>query len=514
MQQYDSIVVGAGHNGLVCAAYLARSGRKVLILEAADAPGGLAAIHPFHPGYRVAVAHSVGHFSRNVADELGLARHGFAPDQAALPTIALGPGAKSVVLTEGTLIGASDEDREDYASYRGLMQKFATALRPFWHKTMPRLEPGNFRSGIALAQIAFRLRRLGTADMREFLRIASLPMRDLLDERFSDDLLKAALCWDGIIGSKMAPRSPNNAVLALLYRMSEGAERMHTPLFSGSGGLVDALCGAAKVAGAEIRCNSPVARILVESGRGGLSARGVQLASGDMLAANVVVSAVDPKTTFLRLVGPRHLEIGFSSRIRRVRAQGLVAKLHLALDGLPAVGNLDRPDGRLILAASMDAIERAYDDAKYGNCPEEPVLEVVIPSLRDPALAPPGHHVLSAHVLYVPYRLRGGWTEEAYGRLRERSIDVIARHAPGIRERIVHAEVLTPADLELRCGTAGGHWHHGEFALDQLLMMRPTYGAAQYATPVTNLYLCGAGSHPAGDLTGIPGHNAARHILQ
>lgn len=514
MQRHDVIVVGAGHNGLVCGAYLARSGRKVLILEASQSPGGFAAFRTFHPGYRVAIAHTVGHFSRTVAVELDLARHGYAEQQPALSTLALGSGGQALVVERGAIGGAGDENRAACESYFGTMQKFADALRPFWHRAMPRLQPGDLGSGLELARIAWRLRRLGRDDMREFLRVVSLPMRDLLDERFSGDLLKAALSWDGIIGSNMAPRSPNNAVLGLLYRMSEGVPRMHTTLVSGTTGLIGALCGAATASGAEIRCNASVKSVLVEGGRDGLAARGVELANGETLSADIVVSAVDPKATFLRLVGQRNLEIGFSGRIRRIRSQGLVGKLHLALRDLPTIGGLARPDGRLILAESMDAIEWAHDDAKYGRCPDHPVLEVVLPSLRDPALAPRGHHVLSAHVLYVPYRLRGGWTGEARDCMRERSIDAIARHAPGIRASIVHAEFLTPADLEQRTGASGGHWHHGEFALDQLLMMRPTYGAAQYATPLANLYLCGAGTHPAGDLTGIPGHNAARRILQ
>jgi len=514
LQRYDAIVIGAGHNGLVCATYLARSGRNVLILEAADAPGGLAAFREFHSGFRVAVAHTIGHFSRKVADELDLVRHGFDPDGETLPIMALsGRPERPVVVASDELHAVDEINRDAYARYLGLMQKFAAALRPFWHRAIPRLADGNISSGLAFAHIALRLRRLGKKELREFLRVVSLPMRDLLDEHFSDERLKAALCWDGIIGSKMAPRSPNNAVLTRLFRMADGAAQDRALLSSSPGGLVGALCQAANEAGAEIRCSSRVDHIQIDRSPDGLAARGVLLASGEHIAADLVVSAADPKRTFLGLVGTRHLEIGFSNRIRRIRCEGLVGKLHLALDGLPKFEGLDHCDGRLILAPSMEAIERAYDEAKYGNCPDNPVMEAVIPSLRDASLAKPGSHVLSAHVTYVPFRLKGGWTDSARSQVLHRLIEVLAVHAPAIRQQIVHAEFLTPADLETRFGLTGGHWHHGEFALDQLLMMRPTYGAAQYATPIPGLYLCSAGCHPGGDLTGIPGHNAARRIL-
>jgi len=216
----------------------------------------------------------------------------------------------------------------------------------------------------------------------------------------------------------------------------------------------------------------------------------------------------------MKLVGVEHLDIGFTNRIRRLRCNGLVAKLHLALDGEPEFEGLERPTGRMIAAASMDSIEFAFDDAKYGECSKDPVLEITVPSLDDAALAPAGKHVLSAHVMFVPYKLKGGWTDAARDEIRERAIDSIARYAPGICEQIVHSEFLTPADLEQEYRVTGGHWHHTEFAMDQLLMIRPTYEAAQYSTPIPGLFLCSAGSHPGGDIVGAAGHNAAQEILR
>lgn len=513
MGQYDSIVIGAGHNGLVCAAYLARGGQRVLLLEARGTPGGLAASYEFHPGFHVSPAHSLTHFSARIAGELQLNRHGFKAPPSPLPTIALDPGGSHVTIAGGQLTGVPDEDATAYAEYQRQLRRFAKALSPFWHKTMPRIGAGGLAETMTFAHLGLNIRRLGKHDMQEFLRIASLPARDLMDECFASDLLKAALSWDGLIGGKMAPRSPNGAVLAMLYRMAGESGGAHRLPANGLRGLIDALQAAATSAGAELRCDSPVERILVHGDENGLGATGVRLADGNEIRAARVVSATDPQRTFLDLVGVDNLEIDFSNRIRRLRCDGYVGKLHLALDALPEFRGLSRPDGRMIIAPTMDAIEFAFDDAKYGDCPADPVMEVVIPSLHDPSAAPDDRHVLSAHVMYVPYRLRDGWTDAARASMCERAIDTLAAYAPGLRECIAHAEFLTPADLEERFHVTGGHWHHTEFAMDQLLMMRPTYGAAQYATPIPGLFLCSAGSHPGGDLTGAPGRNAAREIL-
>lgn len=512
VDRYDSIIIGAGHNGLVCAAYLARAGQRVLVLEAADVPGGLGALREFHEGFRASVAHTVSHFSTEVASDLQLDRHGYERASGRLRTVGLGNGSP-VVLDGGKLYGATDGDAAAYERYAAQMQRFADALAPFWFRTMPRIGAGARREQMTFAKLGFALRRLGKADMHEFLRIASLPMRDLLDEHFESDVVKAMLAWDGLIGSKMAPRSPNGAVLALLYRLSAGTETGHVVPSGGIGGLMDALAKAARAAGADIRCGTAVEDIRVDGSETGLVAAGVRLADGSRIDAGQVISAADPKRTFLDLVGVRYLEIGFANRIRRLRSDGYVAKLHLALDGLPAFKGLESPDGRLIIAAEPDAIEFAYDDAKHGDYAEEPVVEAVLPSLYDPSLAPAGGHVLSANVMYVPYRLKGGWTDQARKAALERTLDVLVRHAPELRRHIVHAEFLTPADLEAEYRVSGGHWHHGDFAMDQMLMMRPTYGAAQYRTPIPGLFLASAGSHPAGDIVGAAGRNAAREVL-
>ena len=514
MKRYDSIIIGAGHNGLVCAAYLAKAGQTVLVLEASEVPGGLASTREFHPGFSASVAHTASHFSSKVLADLDLVTHGLSLKNAPLPLIGLGASGEHVQVRNGEVQGVNSQDAAQYRKYRAQLARFAKALAPFWMKTMPRI--GNNSAGelLTFAQLGLKLRLLGKEDMQEFMRVATLPMRDLMDENFDSDLLKAALTWDGVAGARLAPRSPNNSVFALLYQLYDEAAGKHVIPAAGLAGLIDALVAAAQSAGAEVRCNSPVNRISIQGDESGLQATGVELANGELVEGGRVISSADPKRTFLQLVGAQNLEIEFSNRIKRLRCDGLVAKLHLALSDLPQFLGLDRPDGRMIVAPSMDSIEFAFDDAKYGECSELPVMECVIPTLQEPSLAPAGQHVLSANVMYVPARLKGGWNEEAKSALTARLLDQLEQYAPGLKGLVLHAELLTPDDLERTHNVTGGHWHHTEFSIDQLLMMRPTYEAAQYATPIPGLYLCGAGSHPGGGVVGAPGHNAAREILK
>jgi phytoene dehydrogenase-like protein len=512
--QYDSIIIGAGHNGLICAAYLAKSGQRVLVLEASAGPGGLAANREFHPGFHASVAHSVSHFSKKVANDLKLASHGFASASKPLATIGLSTNNEHVVLHEGLVTGAGAEDAEAYQVHSRFMRRLADVLKPFWLKKMPRIGDTGISDLLTFGRLALNIRTLGKQDMQEFLRVATLPARDLMDENFDNEILKAMLSWDGLVGSKLAPRSPNAAVLAMLYRMAGDSQGGHSVPVGGVAGLIDSLCKSAAASGVEIRNNAAVSRVLIDGSADGLVATGAHLDNGEKIEADRVISAADPKRTFLSLVGVENLDIGFTNRIRRLRCDGYVGKLHLALNERPQFAGLPQADGRMIIAPDLDAIEFAFDDAKYGECSKNPVMEIVVPSMHDASLAPSGQHVLSAHVMYVPRELKGGWTDVARDDIRERSIDTIARYAPDIRDQIIHSEFLTPADLEQKYHVTGGHWHHTEFAVDQMLMMRPTYGAAQYSTPIPGLYLCSAGSHPGGDLMGAAGHNAAHEILR
>jgi len=506
---YDSIVIGAGHNGLVCAAYLAKRGQRVLLLEAKDKCGGLASQHEFHDGFASANAQYILHFSERISRDLDLAKHGFNATKAEVPLTWLGAEGAQVTLADGRLTGVEAVDEAAYERYSRLMRRLASMLAPFWLKTVPPIGNNSLSEVLSFAQLGLKMRMLGKDDMREFLRIVALPIRDLLDEYFDHPGLKAMLAWDALIGSRQAPRSPNNSVIALLYRMADAS------LKSGHvDSLISALESAALAAGAEIRLNTRVARVLIEPVADGLCATGVELENGERVSANRVVSSAGPKTTFLDLVGAHQLEIEFAGRIARIRDRGLVSTLHLALSGLPTFTGLDAPRGRLLLAPDMNAMEWAYDDAKYGDVPDVPVLEVTLPSLANRSLAPDGCHVLAANVLYTPYDQNDDWNDAARSQLLDRALGVLEGYAPGIRGSVIASELLTPVDIEARYGASGGHWHHGDMALDQLVMMRPTYGAAQYKTPISGLVLCGAGSHPGGDLTGIPGHNAAKEILR
>ena len=514
LDRYDSVIIGAGHNGLVCAAYLARAGQRVLVLEAAEVAGGLAADREFP-------SRLSRHKSRTplVTFPARSQTTWRSQSMATRPTARCHLSASTrvgepVVIQNGMLDGAGADDVSAYSECAALLERSAKALRPFWFKTMPRIGSKSFGDMMTFAHLGWNLRRLGKDDMHEFMRIASLPARDLMDEYFDNELVKATLSWDGLIGSRMAPRSPNSAILAMLYRMSEGSLVNHAVPTGGAAGLVAALVAATESAGAEIRLGSAVEKVQIEGDTDGLRATGVILGDGTTVAADRVISAADPKTTFLNLVGVQHLEIGFSNQVKRLRCNGLVAKLHLALDDLPSFKGVDRPVGRMLIAPTMDAIEFAFDDAKYGECSKEPVMEIVIPTVHDDQLAPDGKHVLSAHVMYVPRELKGGWSDDSRNEFRDCAIDTIAQYAPGISDLILHSELLTPEDLEQQYRVTGGHWHHTEFAMDQMLMMRPTYGAAQYDSPIPGLHLCSAGSHPGGDLVGAAGRNAAAEVLK
>jgi phytoene dehydrogenase-like protein len=511
--RYDSIVVGGGHNGLVCAAYLARGGRSVLVLEAADRVGGAAVTREFAPGFRVsACAHLLHLMPPALMRDLALDRHGLKLAAEGLATVALSQDARHLVFAGAGIGGLAEHGSADaaaYADWQGLLGRLAAALHPVLAATPPRLGSSTWRGRASLLALGWRIRRLGRRDMRELLRIGGMCVHDLLEEHFSLALLKGALAFDAVLGTNYGPRSPGT-VFSLLYRAaaSQGVGTLAQPQ-GGLGALTQALARAATAAGAQIRTGAPVARILVREDR----AAGVQLDSGEEICAATVVSSADPKATFLRLLGSEHLDAGFVRRVTQVRSRGLAAKLHLALDRLPHFPGLaaEALRGRLLVAPSADYIERAYNHAKYEEFSQAPMLEVTVPTLADPALAPAGKHVISVIVQYAPYRLDAGWEAQRQP-FADLVIDTLARYAPELRACLVASELLTPQDLEREFRITGGHWHHAELALDQFLMVRPVPGAAQYQSPLRGLFLCGAGCHPGGGVMGLAGRNAARQI--
>ena len=508
--RYDCIVIGAGHNGLVCAATLARGGRSVLVLEAQPGVGGAAATREFAPGFRVsACAHLLHLMPADLIRDLDLESHGLAFAARAMPTTALQSGAAPLSIHQGALSGA---DAASFGAYTDQMRRFARALVPVLGRVPPRLGTSDWADRWALLRLGWQIRALGRRDMRELLRIGGMNVFDLLQEHFESDALMGALGFDAILGTNFGPRSPGT-VLTLLYRLVAEAAGGPAALSQPTGGLgavCEALAKAASAQGATIRTAAPVARVCVEADR----AVGVELESGERVEAATVISSADPKTTFLKLLGARHLDTGFVRRVAHLRARGLAAKLHLALDGAPSFAGLDpaAAKGRLLIAPSLGHLERAYNHAKYGEYSQSPALEITLPTANDVSLAPAGKHVLSAIVQYAPYALKGGWPSHRE-RFTDVLLDTLEGVAPGLRSQVLHAELLTPVDIEREFRIDGGHWHHGELAFDQFFMVRPVPGAAQHATPLPGLFLCGAGCHPGGGVMGTAGRNAAERVL-
>lgn len=505
--RYDAIVIGGGHNGLVCASLLAKAGHSVLVLEAAARIGGAAASHEFAPGYSVSsCAHLLYQLQPAVIKDLGLKPSLAKKD---LTTIALGEDGEHVRIDASSVSGVSDEDAAEYRDFRKRVTRYADLLEGPLNATPPRLGSRAKKDLIALGRLGFDIRRLGKTEMREFLRLIGMNIHDELTERFSNPLLKGAISLDAVLGTHLGPRSPTT-FLTYLYRNAGGHGRASLPA-GGMGGFADVLASAAREAGVTVRTGVPVRRIVVDNGR----ATGVEIDGGERIHSARIVSSADPKKTVLGLIGGRHFETGFARRIHNLRGRGNAAKLHLALDGVPAFTGLDENDlgERLVIAPDEHYVERAFNPAKYGGVSPEPVIEMVLPSAAEGGLAPAGKHVLSAVVQYAPYELREGWNDDNRAAFERSVISRIGRYCPGIESMITASELLTPEDIESRFGITGGHWHHAELTLDQFLFVRPVNGAAQYALPIDGVYLCGAGAHPGGGVTGAAGRNAAREIL-
>lgn len=509
----NTIIIGGGHNGLVCAAYLAKAGRKVTVLEAADQVGGAAATREFTPGFKASCAHLLYLLDKDISKELGLESHGLRMARSGLKTIALAEDSNHITISANSVEGGglSAQDKAAYKEYRRFMSKFAGVIGGIHNKIPPRITYDR-KDLVALGKLALNIRMMGRDDMREFLRIAGINIYDILKENFDNPLLKGALSLDAVLGTNSGPRS-NNSIFTALHRMSgntgKSAGAASIPL-GGMGAVTEALSAAARKFGAEIRTGSPVSSILLEDDK----ISGVQLAGGEQISASVVISNADPKTTIMDLLGARHVEAGFAKKIGNIRMQGNAAKLHLALDGLPAFNGISQEQlgERLVIAPTVEYVERAFNHSKYGEYSRLPVAEITIPSIHDSSLAPDGKHVLSAIIQYAPRNLSTGWSA-GKAAFMDKVMELLSAYAPDIREKAIVAELLTPEDIENDFHMAGGHWHHGEMSLDQFLMLRPVPKSAQYKTPVDGLYFCGAGCHPGGGVMGSAGKNAATVVL-
>jgi phytoene dehydrogenase-like protein len=521
-RRYDAIVIGGGHNGLVTAAYLARAGRRTLVLERRPVLGGAAVTEEVFPGFKFSVfSYVVSLLRPEIIRELDLPRHGLQilPLESTVTPLENGDylaGWADPDETRRELCRHSTRDADAMVIFGRLMHHMAMAVKPILGMVPP--DPGSLApSDLAgLIKLGGHFRSLGPERFHALHKLMTMSSADYLDEWFEFDGLKATKSASGIIGTFLGPRSPGSAYVLLHHYMGEidGAFRAWGFQKGGTGAISESIAGAARRFGAEIRTSAGVERVLHTNGR----ATGVALESGEEIAAPIVVSGLDPRVTFTRLLEPQALPAELVEGIRRYKFRGSSGKVNLALAGLPnftcmpGVGPHLR--GAVSISPSLDYLERAYDDAKYGEFSEHPYMDIVIPSMIDPGMAPPGKHVMSIFVQYAPYALNGGWNDakrEAFG---DAVVKTLAHYAPNLPSLILHRQVLTPHDIEQITGLSEGNIFQGELALQQLFFLRPVPQWAKYRTPIHGYWQCGAGTHPGGGIMGGSGRLAALEILK
>ena len=520
---YDAIVIGGGHNGLTCAAYLARAGRKVLVLERRHVLGGAAVTEEVFPGFKYSVCSYVVSLLRpEIIRELDLPRHGMEllPLDGTMTPMPNGDYLWRVNdhdKTRREIARHSRLDAEAYDEYGKAMIEMGRFAKPIMGMLPPDPTSLDPRGLLELLGMGRRFRDMRFHDKVNQVQLLTMSAVDFLDQWFETDVLKATMSASGIIGTFLGVRSPGTAYVLLHHYMGEidGAFRSWGLSRGGTGAVSNAIAAAAVEFGAEIRTNAPVAQILSKNGR----ASGVALANGDEIHAKVVVSSVDPNLTFLKFMNERDLPSDFVDGVKRYKYRGSSGKVNLALDALPNFtclpGTGPHLRGAISISPSIDYMERAYDDAKYGQFSSRPYMDMVIPSLTDPSVAPPGKHVMSCFVQYAPYHLKDGvWDDRQREAFGDAVIDTIAEYAPNIKDIILHRQVLTPLDIEREFGLTEGNIFQGELTLEQLFFLRPVPGYAQYATPIDRLYMCGSATHPGGGIMGAPGRNGATRILK
>ena len=520
-QRYDAIVVGGGHNGLVAAAYLARAGRKTLVLERRPLVGGAAVTEEIFPGFKFSVfSYVVSLLRPEIIRDLDLPSHGLQilPLESTVTPLDNGDylaGWADADETRRELERHSPRDAEAAVRFGKLMHHMAMAVKPILAMVPPdpsSLAPSDLRG---LLKLGNHFRSLGPDHFHALFKLMTMSSADYLDEWYEFDPLKATKSASGIIGTFMGPRSPGSAYVLLHHYMGEidGAFRAWGFQKGGTGAISESIARAARAQGAEIRTNAGVERVLVKEGK----VIGVALASGEEIAAPIVVSGLDPRRTFLDLVERQHLPDELVVAVERYKFRGSSGKVNLALSGLPSFSCMPGVGphlrGAVSISPSVEYLERAYDDAKYGEFSRHPYMDIVIPSMIDPGMAPPGKHVMSIFVQYAPYHLNGGWTDvkrEAFG---DAVVKTLARYAPNIESLIIGRQVLTPADIERITGLSEGNIFQGELALHQLFFLRPASRWAKYRTPIRGYWQCGAGTHPGGGIMGASGRLAALEIV-
>jgi len=519
---YDLIVIGGGHNGLVAAAYLGRAGKKVLVLERRRVLGGAAVTEEVHPGFKFTELSYVCSLMRpEIIRELDLPSHGFQviPQDASFTPLPDGEylyyrGDHQEAVQAVSKF--SKTDAENLSSFSRVMTRMAKFVAPMLMMTPPDLHSLALTNLLRLRELANHFLSLDEEEIYTFFRLMTMSSADYLDAWFESEPLKAGMSSSGIIGTLLGPRSPGTAYVLIHHYMGEidGSYRSWGFVRGGTGGLSYSIARAAQAAGVEIRTAAEVRRILVRDGR----AVGVELANGEKIYAKGIVSNADPKRTFLKLLEPSDLPADFVQGIRNYNIIGSSGKVNLALKELPKFKALPQAGphltGVITIGPDTDYIERAYDDAKYGDFSRRPYIDMCIPSTLDPTMAPAGKHVMSMFVQYAPYNLRKGTWPDRREEFGETVIDTIEEYIPDIRKIILYRQVITPWDIENEFGLTGGNIFHGELTPDQLFFLRPTPGWAQYRTPIKGLYGCGSGTHPGGGIMGAPGANAAREILK
>jgi phytoene dehydrogenase-like protein len=517
----DVLIIGGGHNGLITAFYLARAGYKPIVLERRGVVGGGAVTEEIAPGHRCpTLAHATGPLRPSIVKDLDLARRVefLRPEPR---VVALSPDGRALVMsadrarTSEAIKPHSLADAAKYQDFCATLDRLGAFVLPVLERTPPSLDGPAAGEVWELLKTGRRFRRLGRRDGFRLLRWLPMAAGDLVAEWFTTDLLQAVIAARAIFGSAAGPWSAGTgAVLLINAAFDPEPGGSSVSVKGGPGALTQALAAAARDAGATIRVDAPVAQVMVRDGR----ATGVVLEDGSEVPARAVISNADPRRTLLQLIDPVELDPTFLHRARNYRMPGTTAKVNLTLSGLPAfhgVGNPADLRGRIQIGPSVDYLEKAFDASKYGEMSFEPYLDITIPSIQDPSLCPAGRHVMSVYVQFAPHKLAGGASWDTMrDQLATTVIRTLERYSPGIWNAIEHRQVLTPADLEEKYGFTHGHILHGDPALDQLFTMRPLLGWAQYRTPIDGLFMCGAGTHPGGGLTGLPGRNAAREIAK
>jgi phytoene dehydrogenase-like protein len=522
--RFDVVIIGAGHNGLVSAAYLARAGLSVLVLERRPVIGGAAVTEEPWPGYKVStLSYLCSLLQPRIIRELELARFGFhlyPKDPASFTPFPDGRYLflhRDMAKTQQELAKFSKRDAANYPDYERELTRLAEWVEGLLLKTPPNVTRRSCRDLIALARLGADVMRFRDPDLIHLIKIMTQSVRDYLDERFESEQIKATLATDGVIGTNGGASTPGTAYVMLHHVMggATGVRGLWGFVRGGMGALSQAIAQSAIAHGAKIKTGVTVARVLVRQGR----ACGVVLADGQQINARIVASNADPKTTFLKLVEPADLDEDFRQQIEKFRIKGCSMKINLALDTLPDFkaypGSSLGPQHKttIHICPCMDYIDRAWDMAAAGKPSEHPMLEITLPTAYDDSLAPAGKHIMCIFAQYAPYTLRDANWDLIKDEFADRCIDTLAEYAPNIRAAIVHRQVISPLDMEREYGLTGGNIFHGEMAIDQLFFMRPVAGWAQYRTPIAGLYLCGSGTHPGGGVMGAPGYNAAREIL-